>query len=354
MIVAIVVAVVGIMVFAGPTIASIERAQEIAHVTDQRFFRTDGMIESEPNKTTSESQSYGLLMAVGKGDQLLFDRVWRWTKENLQPEDDAIFAWLWQNGKIADANAATDADQDIAVALIYAYEKWGDPAYLAEAQRIIIDIWEMETVVRNGTRYLSSGNWASSWPGVIANPSYLDPHAYRLFAEIDPHHDWLSLVDSSYELLFICTAGQILPPDWCELDTTGKRETGLMWNGRDADVYSYDAIRVPYRVAKDYAVSGDTRAKQYLESIILPLADIYMRDGSIAAVLGPDGTARSPHESIALYGALLAGLTALDHPLAERLYKEKLSSGSWLENEYFYHLAWAWLGTTAHAEWGRE
>src|SRR3989344_4771278 len=46
--------------------------------------------EDSSNQTVfSESQSYGMLRAVWSNDQQTFDRVWNWTKNNLQRKNIA-------------------------------------------------------------------------------------------------------------------------------------------------------------------------------------------------------------------------------------------------------------------------
>src|SRR3989344_1829471 len=72
-----------------------------------------GQLIADDKTTSSESQSYGMLVAVFADDQELFDEIWKWTEKNLQVREDKLFAWKWADGKIVDMNSATDADQDI-------------------------------------------------------------------------------------------------------------------------------------------------------------------------------------------------------------------------------------------------
>ena len=88
------------------------------------------------NVTTSEGQSYTMLRAVWVGDKPTFDGAWGWTRTNLARPNDHLFSWLY--GKKADGtygiltdqggnNTASDADSDIALALVMAYSRWQDP-----------------------------------------------------------------------------------------------------------------------------------------------------------------------------------------------------------------------------------
>src|SRR3989344_1343957 len=87
--------------------------------------------------TTSEGESYTMLRAVWMSDKTTFDRSWEWSKNNLMHKSgDRLLSWLF--GQLQDGsygilteqdgqNAASDADTDIALALILAYARWQDP-----------------------------------------------------------------------------------------------------------------------------------------------------------------------------------------------------------------------------------
>src|SRR3954469_17661364 len=79
-----------------------------SHFLD-RFVAGDGRVvrHDEGGDTVSEGQGYAMLLAVRDGDEARFNRVWRWTKTNLQ-RDDGLFSWRWQNGQVADESPAAD------------------------------------------------------------------------------------------------------------------------------------------------------------------------------------------------------------------------------------------------------
>jgi len=184
------------------------------------------------NVTTSEGQSYTLLRAAWMDDKATFDSSLNWTENNLGREEDALFSWLY--GERVDGtygvlvnqggyNTATDADTDIALALIFAYALWGEEEYLDKARAVIGDVWENEVVLINDTPYLAANNVEKTATSefVVINPSYFSPYAYRIFAKVDPEHPWEELVDSSYDLLNRATRAPLdaeastgLPPDW--------------------------------------------------------------------------------------------------------------------------------------------
>ena len=115
----------------------------------KRFIQQDGRVidHKAGGISTSEGQSYALLRAVWMNDPQTFNQVWSWTQNNLQVRGDHLFAWKWgqqstkspgANGPKApegpakwgpiDSTAASDADQDIALALLMAHRKWQDPS----------------------------------------------------------------------------------------------------------------------------------------------------------------------------------------------------------------------------------
>src|SRR5581483_2836031 len=108
-----------------------------------QFLNKDGRIidPSQNNITTSEGQSYALLRAVWMDDKDTFDKVWTWTKNDLKRPNDHLFGWRWGKrssgtyGFIENGgdNSASDADSDIALALILASRRWNADSYKSAA-----------------------------------------------------------------------------------------------------------------------------------------------------------------------------------------------------------------------------
>lgn len=235
-----------------------------------------GFYVDADGKGNSESQSYALLQSLWMDDRETFDRVWQWTRQNLQ-RPDKLFSWKFAVGpdqetvRIEDRNSATDADQDIAYALLLASERWSVPVYKEAAVPIIQSIWDIETAEAGGWRHVIAGNWAGVGRTIVINPSYFSPAAYRLFAEADPAHNWHSLIRTGYDDITAASAYPedkpfFLPTNWIEID----KQTGELrpFTGKDdyAD-YSYDAFRTLWRVALDDLLHGSRDARKYLRRI---------------------------------------------------------------------------------------
>ncbi len=311
-------------------------------------------------QTTSEGQSYALLRAVWTDDRETFDRVWRWTQANLQKRDDHLFGYLWgpeANGLLS-TSAAADADQDLALALVFAGHRWRDPTYLREARNVLGDIWQKEVAVVNGTPYLTAGDWAPHLrePGPAVNPSYLSPYAYRIFAREDPAHPWNALVSSSYQILLACSQANLdagssvgLPPNWCALD----RNDGSAQPYRamaDADLYGYDAFRVMWRVALDYEWFRAPEAKAYLQGSGY-LRRQWRDHHRIAAEYGHDG-ASSLREEPTVYGGDIGNFVVTDPAGARAILQDKLLAARrtgggvayWGHRNNYFEQNWVWFG----------
>lgn len=315
--------------------------------------------------TTSEGQSYTMMRAAWQSDQETFDKSWQWTKEQLQREDN-LFAWRWglkadgMYGVLTDQggqNSASDADSDIAVALLMAASRWQDQTYLDEAKEIIPRIWEEEVITVNGKPYLASNNLEKdSQQDAIINPSYFSPYAYRLFAKVDKEHDWSSLIDSSYELLNRSMDEQLdkgssamLPPDWIAMN----RQTGEISAVQDSENlttnYGFDAMRTPWRLALDYQWYKEPRAKATLEKMSF-LKDQWQDTGRIYSTYSHDGQIVKTDEVAEGYATALAYFSVAEPEIAKDVYDKKLktlydqNTNSWSEEMTYYGDNWAWMG----------
>jgi endoglucanase len=342
---------------------------------------TDTYLEDGTNRTidrqsdgvtTSEGESYTMLRAVWMDDLATFTDSWQWTKDNLQ-RDDRLMAWEF--GQLPDgsygirtdsggANTATDADVDIAYALLMAYSRWKEDAFLYDALPIISSIWEREVVEVDGAPVLVANNLERDDPRqVLVNPSYFAPYAYRVFAQVDTDetHDWTGLVDNSYALLQRLAAAPLdadrsagLPPDWVTLD----RRTGDFRAVDDEDLttrYSFDALRTPWRLALDARWYGDERAQQLLEQESL-LAERWTADGRLVASYDRDGTPAADYEAPAMYGGAMGFFTVVRPDLAEQVYTEELlplhdaDTGDLTGSLGYYDSNWVWFGMALYLD----
>jgi endo-1,4-beta-D-glucanase Y len=250
------------------TISDVQLAAEygawkLAHV--ESCSKTGSFVVVKDGSVVSEGIGYGMLLAAGMADQTLFDGLWKYYQDHL--DKDGLMNW--QTGK-CDApgdnmqNAATDADLDTTMALVQAAKRWPMGGYLPKAQTLASKIVQFETDMCSGRRVLRPGDafgGCNDANDKRINPSYFSPGYYKVFAHYFPDQaaTWTGLADGSYQLYAVYQARMDnLVPDWSGPD------------GSDMGYsYSYDACRTPWRVAIDYAWTGDTRAKTFMQNISL-------------------------------------------------------------------------------------
>ena len=328
-----------------------------------RFVQDDGRVVDRKagGASTSEGQAYALLRAVWMNDRATFDTVLQWSDNNLRANirGDELFGWKWghrDDGSwgIYDRNAASDADQLIALALLRAADRWREPAYRERARRLIADIWEKETVVIHRTRFVLPGDWHSP-PGsaVQINPSYYFPFAYRVFAAVDPSRPWMELVDLSYRVFGQCRSRVGLPTDWCFVEPlSGELFVRSDLFDKSAD-FGYEAFRVFWTLAADYHWNREERALSLLEKMGW-LSRYFAIRGVLPAVVTFDGIPREEHKYLGLYGAYLPALALVDPETAARLYREGIQSsfhaGLWGDPEDYYAQNWTWFGVKLTSE----
>jgi endo-1,4-beta-D-glucanase Y len=214
--------------------------------------------------TVSEGLGYGLLLAVYFDEQALFDDLYRYVKKYSNQR--GLMSWhIDAEGKITETdggvNAASDADEDIAVALIFANKKWGKGQidYETEAKTYIDNLYQW--TIEYDTFILKPGDvWGGTW---VTNPSYYAPAWYRIFADFTGNKDWITIANTCYDIVDQVKQynnGTGLVPDWCQ--STGEQCTTdtLGYN------FKYDAIRYQWRTAIDYCWYGEKRAQANIEA----------------------------------------------------------------------------------------
>jgi len=333
----------------------------------QQFIQEDGrVIDYEASdRSTSEGQAYAMLRAVLINDPTTFGITLDWAEKNLKrfnaqgSPSDQLWAWKWGQetpGKWGpiDKNFASDADIDAITALILASRRWNQPEYLDLARTKLRDLWKFSTLaVPGGKRYLLPGPVEAFVPSpstAYLNPSYFAPYAFRLFAQVDRDHDWLSLVNSSYDALEksskVSAVG--LPSDWIALDTkTGK--FGPVPSDRQLQsVYSFDAYRVWWRVAWDAAWFQSPEAQRYLSTATKHLQTQLRLQQRLPARINLQGQSTVNYEATSQYAMLYPALQLIDPEAAKSLLEKKLlpryKQGIWDDESAYYTQNLAWLG----------
>lgn len=231
-----------------------------------RFVSEDGRVidTGNGNVSHSESQGYGLILAVKADDKETFKQIWQWTRINLQVRNDSLFMWRRRPETALsdeDKNNATDGDIIISWALLEAATKWQQPAYDQEAFKILNDIKRKLIIQKNGLAMILPGEYGfQAQDRTTINLSYWVYPAFKLFSERDSDPVWEGVIVSGLTLLQQARYGRWqLPPDWLEIGNDNSMVPAK--NGR----FGYDAVRVPL-----YLVFADID-----NDVLTPFADYW-------------------------------------------------------------------------------
>ena len=216
--------------------------------------------------TTSEGLSYGLFFALVDDDRELFEKLRRWTVDNLCAGDIGknLPAWLWGRNEesapktndlsrgakapvpapverwgVIDENNATDADLWIAYDLLEAARLWNEPAYEEKARAMMEGLKrDVRDIPNLGKVLLPGGSGFDHPTHVTLNPSYYPVFILRRLALVDPY--WKDVAEGTIRAL-VRTAPAGFSPDWAKIDKGGKL---IAPEGEDYTLGSYNAIRV--------------------------------------------------------------------------------------------------------------
>lgn len=205
----------------------------------------------ETQYTVSEGIAYGMLLSVYADDKNLFDGLWGYYKQ--WSNGNGVMHWKINgcNG-VNQSNGATDAELDVAMALIIATEQWGN-SYSADAKAMVKRIKQYE--MGGDGQTLNGDAWGNT--NSCRNPSYFAPAYYKEFAKVDADNAsfWSgSAITASDKILKAnrnATSG--LVSNWCDNSGT---ENSCGNTGSGANGYGADACRNPWRMAVDYLWHG--------------------------------------------------------------------------------------------------
>lgn len=289
------------------------------------------------DSTVSEGIAYGMLLAAYLDDRSTFDGLWAYARQRFTPTD--MMHWFFSQDDVPLDNenrplsqtdrsqwtTATDAEEDMALALIVADKRWG--GYRTAATELLAAMLTHE--VEAGTDVLKPSDnryWGGS---AVTNPSYFAPAYFKVFAAYTGQDRWIAVANTSYQIIDRVNgktgAGTTgLQPDWAS--AAGDPAPGMSYD------YRYDAARVPWRLAMDAAWYGDARARAQLDRLnrffqeVGPrnIKDGYQLNG---AVLG------TSHNAAFVATAASGAIIATDPDYRRAMWDETLATS----NGVYYH-----------------
>ncbi len=203
--------------------------------------------------TVSEGIAWGMLITLFMDNDTnksrrYFDAFNNYRKNYLN--QNGMMEWrIGKDGKIISKGGATEADENIALALLFAHYQWGSSTrtnYLKEAEEMINNIIKYE--VEFPDYVLKPGD---TWGGSeVLNPSYFSPAYYTIWCSHTGNKEWNKVRKKSYEILNVFSKEEknVLFPDWCQAD--GTRAGNLDYH------FGYNACQIPLKIGIDYIWFG--------------------------------------------------------------------------------------------------
>jgi endo-1,4-beta-D-glucanase Y len=311
--------------------------------------------DGHANSTVSEGIAYGMIISVMLDEQAMFDDFWRYAKYWFN--DNGLMQWYIapDGSRALGKGAASDADEDMAWALVMADRQWGgrgalDSDYESEALRMIERLYELEVDHAQWPDMFLPGD---EWRGRdVFNPSYFAPNQYRVFGEVSGNvAGWQRVVERGYQIIersLNDASGNRdngLVPAWCDFaGTPVEAFPGAMMN------YQYDSARLPFRIGQEWAYAAAPPARHYLQRISAFFAGIGAEeivDGyTLRGEPAPDPRAQRPNPGSAVFvaGAAVGAM----HDARYRAFVDacyaRLRTGELLARSRYYNHCWTVLG----------
>nr|WP_153391441.1 cellulose synthase complex periplasmic endoglucanase BcsZ [Pseudomonas sp. FSL R10-1350] len=225
----------------------------------EHFVQPDGRVmdASTPQRhSSSEGQSYAMFFALVADDRETFEKLWRWSVNNLAQGDIKAHlpGWFWgldEHGEwvLLDSNSASDGDLWFAYALLEAGRLWHRADYTEDARHLLDNIATQEVAALPGLgKMLMPGKFGFIKPDPASpdqwqlNPSYMPIPILRRFAEVDPKGPWADIAKNTAALIKAVSHNGFVA-DWVTYRATGAKTGEFVTDPTKGDLGSYDAIR---------------------------------------------------------------------------------------------------------------
>lgn len=287
--------------------------------------------------TTSEATGYGMRLAIygWKGVHVsnyasynyrneyknIFDNLWKLQHSFPSNLSKKTTLHSWYIPKTLNpedsSDAATDGELDMAYALIQAHDLWGSSGeidYKTEAGKIlngIVRLTDSTKVYGKKTTFLKVGDWASdgTYKGLHTRPSDWMLHHFRTFVKFIKAENIQvgpftlgtleRLIEGTEFLIQKSPWTSGLMPDFINLENgimepSSDKFSDLMGEKVNAKRYSWNACRIPWRLAMDvrhegkWGVSATALNKIFKTTLhgksALHSGSCYRLDGSVANI----------------------------------------------------------------------
>jgi endoglucanase len=287
--------------------------------------------------TVGAGQAQALLISAALGNKSRFAAIWRWTRAHmLRPR--GLLAARWRAGHVVNAQSASDADLDLAHALLLGGARFSVPAYRAAGIRVGNAILAQETTVIAGMRVLLAGTWTRRHRPAAINPSYADPRALQALAAATHDRRFTTVARGSARIAAALMApAPHLPPDWAAVTANGAVHPTGVPGLRAKPQFSLDAARLPVRYAE-----GCDQATTTIAAAPWPFF-ASMSPDRIGLAYGLDGRPLSTAQAAVTLVGAAASAQAAGHPDARDLLLAQAAAVN-ARFPTYYGAAWLALG----------
>ncbi|MEO6849883.1 MAG: glycosyl hydrolase family 8 [Mucilaginibacter sp.] len=228
----------------------------------------------------SEGQGYGMIITAlmagaDRSSKNTFDGLYLYYKAH-QGNHKYLMAWAQdKNCRDEDKSSATDGDMDIAYSLLLANAQWGSGGqvnYLQEAKNMIAAIMQYEINPHTYSILLSDAIEWDSKDYYDTRSSDFMPANFKAFERATKDSRWDKIVDNNYKLFsymertYSEDAG-LIPDFISHINKKPVPARPHFLESKYDGYYNYNACRVPWRIATDYLLTGDQRAKAVNDKI---------------------------------------------------------------------------------------
>ncbi|KAA9041159.1 beta-glucanase [Ginsengibacter hankyongi] len=245
----------------------------------QYYVWVEGSVAS--NQCVSEGQGYGMIIVAlmagyDTAAQKIYNGLYKYYK--LHPSKNSPYLMAWAQTKTFkdyELSSATDGDMDIAYSLLLANAQWGSKGkinYLQEAQSMIAAILQQEINSKTFSVLLSNAVEYDSKDYFDMRSSDFMPAHFKAFGKATNNKTWNKVIDANYKLFnfmqkkFSGDAG--LLPDFIEhINTKPVPAKPHYLESKYDGKYNYNACRVPWRIATDFIINGESRSKKIVSKI---------------------------------------------------------------------------------------
>lgn len=246
------------------------------------------LFSRSPNdRTVSEGMGYGMILAAlmaghDPDAEILFDGLWEFARDHRSVIDPRLMDWSVPADERPDRagdDSAFDGDADMALALLLAAGQWGAGRfdYAGEARAVIAGI--RESTIGPESRLPMLGDWVDPNGAVYSQyttrTSDFMLSNFRAFALATGDPVWNQVIAATQaaaariQTLYSPATG--LLPDFLEpvspSDLSLRPADSGFLEGPNDGAYGYNAVRVPFRLGLDAALSGDATSRAQVRKI---------------------------------------------------------------------------------------